>query len=114
MKYYYYYKWFIFIFCILSCCADGRCARILGVSVPDMKSHQNLMHKLLKELVRRGHEVTYVNSFQDAHPMKNFQEVTVTWPDAVRRSNDFFTINYKFFKTIYNILKFKKIKTVRF
>lgn len=72
-----FHKWFISIFLIFLWCSNGRSARILGVSIAEMKSHQNLMHKLMKELVLRGHDVTFINSFQHTHPIKNLREILV-------------------------------------
>ncbi|KAL3268644.1 hypothetical protein HHI36_007748 [Cryptolaemus montrouzieri] len=46
-------------------------ARILGIFPTPSKSHYALGNVLLKELARRGHEVTMISPFEEKHPPPN-------------------------------------------
>lgn len=52
-------------------------AKILGVFPFPSKSHHILGSALLKELAKRGHEVTMVSAFPLDKPLKNYKDVVL-------------------------------------
>lgn len=54
-----------FLFFFASCGLFVNCAKILGVFPFPSKSHYHMGNFLLKELAKKGHEVTMIASYED-------------------------------------------------
>lgn len=50
-------------------------AKILALVPMPARSHHNLFERLVIELAKKGHEVTYVSSFKQSKPVKNLREI---------------------------------------
>lgn len=64
----------IFSFAVFEQCF---CAKILGIVVMPSKSHEILVERLLKELGKRGHEITLISPFPENKSVANISRVTV-------------------------------------
>ena len=66
-------------FCFITILNISQCnsARILYVSNSFSKSHVLVASELLRELARRGHEVTKVSSFPEEAPLENFRNIFI-------------------------------------
>ncbi|XP_044754963.1 UDP-glycosyltransferase UGT5-like [Coccinella septempunctata] len=59
-------RWPVLLLCLFSLCIlDGHGAKILGVFPFPSKSHYAMGNSLLKELAKRGHEVTMIAGFEE-------------------------------------------------
>ncbi|XP_053677533.1 UDP-glycosyltransferase UGT5-like [Anopheles nili] len=58
---------------------DG--AKILGIFPTSSRSHYIVGSALMKELARRGHEVTVISPFPQKKPLKNYRDIDVTGAD---------------------------------
>ncbi|CAH1160087.1 unnamed protein product [Phaedon cochleariae] len=73
----------LFLFLLFSFLADG--ARILAVFSFCNHSHFWLGFRLVQELAKRGHEVTFINCFPQKTPIKNLRDVSVAeTKDAIK------------------------------
>jgi len=59
------------IFCLRA--TDG--ANILGIFPMPAKSHMTVQSALMKELARRGHQVTVFSPFPEKYPIENFTDI---------------------------------------
>jgi glucuronosyltransferase len=64
---------FLMIFILCICGTDG--ANILGVFPMPAKSHMVVHSALMKELARRGHQVTVFSPYPEKYPIQNFTDV---------------------------------------
>lgn len=55
----------------------GDAIKVLGVFPMASHSHYTIGFRLMKELVDRGHEVTFINSYPQKKPIKNLVDVPV-------------------------------------
>jgi hypothetical protein len=55
------------------CATDG--ANILGIFPMPARSHMIIHSALMKELARRGHQVTVFSPFPEKHPIQNFTDI---------------------------------------
>ncbi|XP_058445384.1 UDP-glucosyltransferase 2-like [Malaya genurostris] len=55
--------------------------RILSIAVSPSRSHVIVQEALVKELARRGHQVTMVSPFPSTKPIENYREITVPISD---------------------------------
>ncbi|KAB0804986.1 hypothetical protein PPYR_01956 [Photinus pyralis] len=69
---------FLIVFVLLSVVCGAFCAKILAVFHFPCKSHHILGSALLKELARKGHEVTMISPFPFQHPVTNYRDVDIT------------------------------------
>ncbi|XP_058054053.1 UDP-glycosyltransferase UGT5-like [Anopheles bellator] len=53
-------------------------AKILGIFPTSARSHFIVGSALMKELARRGHEVTVINPFPQKKPLKNYRDIDVS------------------------------------
>ena len=69
-----FWKTNVLIILISSLCAtDG--ANILGIFPVPAKSHMRVHSTLMKELARRGHQVTVFSPFPEKYPIQNFTDI---------------------------------------
>ncbi|XP_065218985.1 UDP-glycosyltransferase UGT5-like [Planococcus citri] len=68
--------WTVFILLVLV--TDSQCANILGVFPLNLKSHYIIYQSVMKELARRGHNLTVINPFPMNTPQENFTDVEIT------------------------------------
>lgn len=61
---------------LFAICADA--VKILCVFPMVSYSHHQIGHTLMKELAKRGHEITFVSPFPEKEPIKNFKTVVLT------------------------------------
>lgn len=80
----------ILLFCI-ALFPIFKSARILGTFPFPSKSHLNVYSSLMKELAKRGHQVTSLVSFPSESNVTNYKEILL--PVSVRKYfNTFFPI----------------------
>jgi glucuronosyltransferase len=60
---------------LLLCLHAAEGARILGIFPMPAKSHMTVHSALMKELARRGHEVTVFSPFPEKSPMPNYTDI---------------------------------------
>jgi glucuronosyltransferase len=60
---------------LLSCLYATEGARILGIFPMPAKSHMIVHSALMKELARRGHEVTVFSPFPEKSSIPNFTDI---------------------------------------
>jgi glucuronosyltransferase len=79
---------FLMIFILCLCNTDG--ANILGIFPMPAKSHMTVYSALLKELARRGHQVTVFSQFPEKSPIQNFTDVEfkLSYPELIRKSGE--------------------------
>uniref|UniRef100_A0A182M8S5 UDP-glucuronosyltransferase n=1 Tax=Anopheles culicifacies TaxID=139723 RepID=A0A182M8S5_9DIPT len=65
--------------CSIAVPAEG--AKILAVFPTSARSHYIVGSALMKELARRGHEVTVINAFPQNKPLKNYRDIDVSGSD---------------------------------
>ena len=77
----------ILISCL--CTTDG--ANILGVFPIPVKSHMTVHSPLMKELARRGHQVTVFSPFPEKYPIQNFTDIEFKLPysDLLQNSGEY-------------------------
>jgi nucleoside-diphosphate-sugar epimerase len=65
---------------------DG--ARILGVFPQPAKSHMTINSALMKELARRGHQVTVFSPFPEKSKIKNYTDIEfkLSYPELLHNS----------------------------
>ncbi|CAH0546757.1 unnamed protein product [Brassicogethes aeneus] len=74
-------KTYIFMIFLLINVKIGLCAKILAIfSIPSY-SHYVLGSTVMKEMNKRGHEVTFVSFFKEKDPLKNWTDIILTNPD---------------------------------
>ncbi|CAH0545937.1 unnamed protein product [Brassicogethes aeneus] len=66
-----------FALCLSFSICNVKSAKILGVFPMHAHSHYTLGITLMKELVSRGHEVTFISAYQQKNPIKNLREVSL-------------------------------------
>ncbi|XP_058123356.1 UDP-glycosyltransferase UGT5-like [Anopheles ziemanni] len=77
-------KWMKTTFLVLAiACAIGLPsttdgARILGIFPTSARSHYIVGSALMKELARRGHQVTVINPFPQKKPLENYRDIDVS------------------------------------
>ncbi|CAH0545938.1 unnamed protein product [Brassicogethes aeneus] len=76
-----------FALCLSFSICNVKSAKILGVFPMPSHSHYTLGITLMKELVSRGHEVTFISAFQQKNPIKNLREVSLK--KAIPDNSDF-------------------------
>jgi glucuronosyltransferase len=76
----------ILISCI--CATDG--ANILGIFPMPAKSHMIVHTALMKELARKGHQVTVFSPFPEKYPIQNFTDVEfkLSYPELLQKSGE--------------------------
>jgi nucleoside-diphosphate-sugar epimerase len=54
------------------------------------KSHMTVHSALVKELARRGHQVTVFSPFPEKYPIQNFTDVgfKLSYPDLLQKSGE--------------------------
>lgn len=52
-------------------------AKILTILPMAVKSHSILFDRLIKELAKRGHDITYITPFESKEPTKNIKEIII-------------------------------------
>ncbi|CAH0545936.1 unnamed protein product [Brassicogethes aeneus] len=67
--------------------SNVKSANILGVFPMPAHSHYTLGITLMKELVSRGHEVTFISAFQEKTPIKNLREVSLD--EVISENSDY-------------------------
>uniref|UniRef100_A0A182QE42 UDP-glucuronosyltransferase n=1 Tax=Anopheles farauti TaxID=69004 RepID=A0A182QE42_9DIPT len=66
-------------FCALSYVpAPTEGAKILAIFPTSARSHYIVGSALMKELARRGHEVTVINTFPQKKPLKNYHDIDIS------------------------------------
>lgn len=65
------------ILLLLTWIQNGCCLKILGIFPMASHSHFTIGFRLMKELVDRGHEVTFVSSYPQKIPIMNLKDVPV-------------------------------------
>lgn len=65
----------IILFCTILCISE--CYKILAVFPTPSHSHHTLASKLVKELAKTNHEVTFVNPFPSKEMIPNLKEISV-------------------------------------
>jgi hypothetical protein len=60
---------------LLLCLYGTEGARILGIFPMPAKSHMTVHSALMKELARRGHEVTVFSPFPEKSPIPNYTDI---------------------------------------
>lgn len=70
-------KLILFSVTIFSAVICVESARILGVFHMPSYSHHIVGKTILKELAKRGHEVTMISSFPMKPPLKNYEDIFV-------------------------------------
>ncbi|CAH0545939.1 unnamed protein product [Brassicogethes aeneus] len=76
-----------FALCLNFLICNVKSAKILGVFPMPAHSHYTLGITLMKELVSRGHEVTFISAFQQKNPIKNLREVSLE--KAIPENSDY-------------------------
>jgi len=76
----------ILISCL--CAIDG--ANILGIFPVPVKSHMTVHSALMKELARRGHQVTVFSPFPEKDPIQNFTDIEfkLSYSDLLQNSGE--------------------------
>lgn len=72
----------IFILNILKIQNVVESAKILTVFPQGSRSHYIACEVILKELARRGHEVTSISYFPQKEPLKNFRDIALEMPES--------------------------------
>lgn len=67
-------KFLIFLALFL---ANGQSAKILGLFGHPGKSHFDIFEPLMKELARRGHEVTVISFYPQKIPLDNYTDISL-------------------------------------
>lgn len=78
----------IFLACALQFAAG---AKILSIITAPSRSHHNVIERLVIELAKRGHEVTFVTPFKQPKPVPNLREVIIPYMHQEMRSKQVFT-----------------------
>lgn len=68
-------KAFIALNLVIILVCDGNCANILGIFPIASPSHRILGDALLKELARRGHNVTMLSPYPSKTPVENYTDI---------------------------------------
>uniref|UniRef100_A0A2M4BJY0 UDP-glucuronosyltransferase n=2 Tax=Anopheles marajoara TaxID=58244 RepID=A0A2M4BJY0_9DIPT len=63
---------------------DG--AKILGIFPTSARSHYIVGSALMKELARRGHEVTVINPFPQKKPLANYRDIDVSLDEDIMKN----------------------------
>ncbi|XP_050092818.1 UDP-glycosyltransferase UGT5-like [Anopheles aquasalis] len=63
---------------------DG--AKILGIFPTSARSHYIVGSALMKELARRGHEVTVINPFPQKKPLTNYRDIDVSLEEDIMKN----------------------------
>jgi glucuronosyltransferase len=65
-------------------------AKILGVFPMPAKSHMTIHSALMKELARRGHQVTVFSPFPEKSPIQNLTDIEfkLSYPDLLQNSGE--------------------------
>ena len=85
-----YWKTQVLAILISSLCAtDG--ANILGIFPVPVKSHMIVHSALMKELARRGHQVTVFSPFPEKYPIRNFTDIEfkLSYSDLLQNSGEY-------------------------
>lgn len=69
-------KIIILCFTVLFFCSSIESANILAVFTAPSPSHHMLGSKLMKELVKRGHNVTMLSPFPLKEPIANYTDIS--------------------------------------
>lgn len=69
-------------------------SKIISFYAQGSRSHYIAFEGLLKELARRGHEVTSVSYFPQKKPLKNFRDIPLILPQEFAGNH----FEYNFFK----------------
>jgi len=77
---------FLMIFISCLCNTDG--ANILGIFPVPAKSHMTVHSALMKELARRGHQVTVFSPFPEKHSIQNITDIEfkLSYPELLQKS----------------------------
>ncbi|XP_065219659.1 uncharacterized protein LOC135845124 [Planococcus citri] len=66
------------VFILLVLVIESQCANILGVFPLNFKSHYIIYQSVMKELARRGHNVTVINPFPMNQAQQNYTDIDIT------------------------------------
>jgi len=79
---------FLMIFISHLCATDG--ANILGIFPMPIKSHMTVHSALMRELARRGQQVTVFSPFPEKSPIQNFTDVEfkLSYPELLQKSGE--------------------------
>jgi len=77
----------IMITCL--CTTDG--ANILGIFPIPVNRHMTVHSPLMKELARRGHQVTVFSPFPEKYPIQNFTDIEfkLSYCDLLQNSSEY-------------------------
>ncbi|XKL67085.1 hypothetical protein PGB90_010505 [Kerria lacca] len=70
-------EFFIIVKLLLILCCKSNSKNILGLFPLKLKSHNLMFDSIMKELARRGHNVTVVSGFPKSIPIPNFTDIDV-------------------------------------
>ena len=92
----------ILITCL--CATDG--ANILGIFPLPAKSHMTVHSTLMKELARRGHQVTVFSPLPEKYTIPNFTDIEfkLSYSDLLQNSGEYnLQLQFKFYKALCNL-----------